>query len=329
MRRAVWAGQGLQLIEAEPPSLEPGWVRLAVQACGICGSDLDAWSRRYEPVLGLSPGHEFAGTVLQSTAPLPDRLYTASPLSACARCQDCLSGNPQHCRSLQIIGIHRDGAFADAVDVPVRNLVAVADGVSPLVASMAEPVAVVTRAVGLADAEVGSRVLVFGAGAIGLIATILLRERAGTVGVAARYPHQRELVRRFGATAVTEGELTAWGEEYEPDVVVVTVGGALDIDQAIHAARPGGRIVLLSVLEERSIDFAALLTKELSLTGSHAYGSNRRGPEFAAAVGVLGHYSAELAALQTDQFPLCDVQAAFEYAADKTSGAVKASVVRG
>ena len=329
MRRAVWTEQGLQLIEAEPPPLERGWVRLAVEACGICGSDLDAWSRRYEPILGLSPGHEFAGTVLQSTAPLPDRLYTASPLNACAHCQDCLSGNPQRCRSLQIIGIHRDGAFAGAVDIPVRNLVAVPDGVSPLLASMAEPVAVVTRAVGLADAEVGSRVLVLGAGAIGLIATILLREPAGTVGVAARYPHQRELVRRFGATAVTEAELTAWGEEYEPDVVIVTVGGALNINQAIHAARPGGRMVLLSVLEEHSIDFAALLTKELSLTGSHAYGSNRRGPEFAAAVGVLGQHSAELAALQTHQFPLGDVQAAFELAADKTSGAVKATVVKG
>ena len=81
--------------EAEPPPLQRGWVRLAVQACGICGSDLDVWSQRYQPVLGLSPGHEFAGTVLQSTAPLPDRLYTASPLNACANCQDCVSGNPQ------------------------------------------------------------------------------------------------------------------------------------------------------------------------------------------------------------------------------------------
>jgi threonine dehydrogenase-like Zn-dependent dehydrogenase len=302
---------------------------MAVQACGICGSDLDAWSRRYQPVPGLSPGHEFAGTVLQSTAPLPDRLYTASPLTACAHCQDCESGSPQHCKSLQIIGIHRDGAFADTVDVPVRNLVAVGDGVDPLVASMAEPVAVVTRAIGLAGAEVGSRVLVLGAGAIGLIATLLLRERAGTIGVVARYPHQRELVSRFSATAVSEGELAAWGDEYEPDVVIITVGGGLDINQAIRAARPGGRIVLLSVLGERSIDFAALLTKELSLIGSHAYGSNRRGPEFVAAADVLGRYSAELAALQTHQFPLDDVQAAFELASDKTSGAVKATIVRG
>lgn len=61
---------------------------------------------------------------------------------------------------------------------------------------------------------------------------------------------------------------------------------------------------MLSVTEDRSIDFAALLTKELTLIGSHAYGSNRRGPEFAAAVDVLGQYSAELAALQTHQFPL-------------------------
>lgn len=178
---------------------------------------------------------------------MPDRLYTASPLTTCAYCHDCESGSPQHCKSLQIIGIHRDGAFADTVDVPVRNLVAVGDGVGTLVASMAEPVAVVTRAVGLAGAEVGSRVLVLGAGAIGLIATLLLRERAGTVGVVARYTHQRELVSRFSATAVSEGELAAWGEEYEPDVVIITVGGALDINQATRAARPGGGASYYSV----------------------------------------------------------------------------------
>jgi threonine dehydrogenase-like Zn-dependent dehydrogenase len=53
VRRAVWAEEGLRLEQAEPPPLERGWVRLAVQACGICGSDLDAWSQRYHPVLGL------------------------------------------------------------------------------------------------------------------------------------------------------------------------------------------------------------------------------------------------------------------------------------
>ena len=271
MRRAVWTEKGLQLTEAETPPLEHGWVRLAVQACGICGSDLDAWSRRYPPVPGLSPGHEFAGTVLQSTTPLPDRLYTASPLTACACCHDCESGSPQHCKSLQIIGIHRDGAFADTVDVPVRNLVAVRDGVGPLVASMAEPVAVVTRAVGLVGPEVGSRVLVLGAGAIGLIATLLLRERAGTVGVVARYAHQRELVSRFSATAVSEGELAAWARSMSP-MWLSSPSAARWTSTRRSRGAPRGAHVLLSVLDERSIDFAALLTKELSLIGWHASG---------------------------------------------------------
>ena len=80
----------------------------------------------------------------------------------------------------------------------------------------------------------------------------------------------------------------------------------------------------------RTLDrFSALLTKELSLIGSHAYGSNRRGPEFVAAADILSRYSAELAGLQTHQFPLDDVQAAFELASNKISGAVKATIVQG
>src|SRR3990170_4226345 len=97
MRRAVWSTEGLDVIDGEPGPLEPGWVRLQVEACGICGSDLHFWHGHLQRPLGTSPGHELLGTVVDGPADLADLRYAVSPNVTCGTCEFCRRGRTNLC----------------------------------------------------------------------------------------------------------------------------------------------------------------------------------------------------------------------------------------
>jgi L-iditol 2-dehydrogenase len=196
------------------------------------------------------------------------------------------------------------------------------------VAAIAEPLAVCVRAIHLARIEPGSRVLVIGAGSIGLLSGMLARDPASEVAVTARHPQQREAAERLGLTALTEADASTWAADRAPDVVIETVGGAADtLEQSVQACRPGGRVVVLGVFAgSRSIDALGLMAKEITVIGSNTYGTGPRGPEFRVAVDLLPRYAAEIAPLQTHRFDLAQVEDAFACAADKSKGAIKVTV---
>jgi threonine dehydrogenase-like Zn-dependent dehydrogenase len=329
MRRAVWTSEALEVSDGEPGPLAPGWVRLRVEACGICGSDLHFWHGDVPRPIGTSPGHEFVGTVVDGPAGLADVRYAVSPNVVCGACEFCLVGKTNLCgRGGPGIGLGRDGALAETVDAPVGNLAAVAADADPVVASLTEPLAVSLRGVTLGDPQPDSRVLVLGAGTIGLCSALVARDRAAAVAVTARYPHQRAAAESLGVTVLDEGDVAAWGKEHRPDLVVETVGGHADtLADAIRLGRRGGRIVLLGAFREpKALDLSRLLLKELTLIGSFCYGTSGRGPEFTAAAGLIGRWHEELRALTTHQFPLDAVGEAFETASDKASQAIKVTI---
>lgn len=330
MRRATWTDDGLELVEVEPGPLEPGWARLQVEACGICGTDLHLWHGEIPRPVGTAPGHEFVATVADGSAGLADVLYAVSPNVACGSCDFCRAGQTNLCaRGGPGLGLGRDGALADIVDAPATNLAPVSGVADPVVASMTEPLAVALRGVSLGDPSADSRVLVLGGGTIGLCTALVARDRATEVAVTTRYPHQRAAAEALGVTVLGEDDAAAWSREHRPDLVVETVGGTADtIPAAIAAARRGGTIVVVGAFSEpKSLDLQKLMMKELSLVGSFCYGSARRGPEFAAAAALVGRWHEELRALTTHQLPLADVAAAFETASDKTSEAIKVTIV--
>lgn len=328
MRRAVWTLDDLPVVESEPPPLKPGWARLAVEACGICGSDLHFWHGVNRP-LGSAPGHEFVGTLVEGAGGLPDVRYAGCPVVACGVCEYCAAGAPQLCGSAGPgIGLGRDGGLADLVDVPAGNLYPVADGVDARTASLAEPLAVAVRGVAFAAPQPGSRIAVLGAGTVGLLCALLARDRAAEVAITARHPHQRAAAEAMGLTVLGEDQALAWCRERRPDVVIETVGGTADtLDVAARGVRRGGRIVVLGSFESVALDYGKLLMKEVRILPSFAYGTNRRGSEFGAAVDLLPRLADELRLVQTHQFPLDDVAGAFRAAADKRSGALKVTVV--
>jgi threonine dehydrogenase-like Zn-dependent dehydrogenase len=330
VRRAVWTTDGLDVVDQEPGPLAAGWVRLRVEACGICGSDLHSWHGHLRRPLGTSPGHELAGTVVDGPAGLADVRYAVSPNLACGACEFCSSGRSNLCnRGGPGLGLGRDGGLAELVDAPLANLAPVPDGVDAVTASLTEPLAVTVRGVGLAGIGPDATVLVLGAGTIGLCAALVARDRAATVAIAARHPHQRAAAEAIGVTVLGEDEAVAWGKEHRPDVVIESVGGAADtLGDAIRVVRRGGRIVLLGTFSERkAIDLQRLMMKEVALLGSFCYGGGDREPEFATAARLTGRWRQELAALTTHQFGLDEVATAFGTAGDKASGAIKVTLV--
>jgi len=330
MRRALWTDDGLEVTDVEPGPLRDGWVRLSVAACGICGSDLHWWHGSMRRPLGTAPGHELAGTVVDGPADLADVLYAVSPNVSCGACPFCRVGKTHLCdRALgRGLGMGADGGLSEQLDVPLANLAPVTTD-RPAVAALTEPLAVALRGVSLGGIDPDSRVLVLGAGTIGLAAALLARDRAAEVAITARHPHQAAAAEAIGATVLAESEGVAWAKDRGADVVVESVGGAAStLDDAVKATRKGGTIVLLgSFTEPRPVDLSKLMMKELRLQGSFCYGSTQRGPEYAAAAQLTGRHEEELSALTTHQFDLEHVVDAFETADDKSTGAIKVTVL--
>jgi len=326
----VWTDDGLDLVDAELPPLEPDWVRLRVEACGICGSDLHFWHGDLPRPKGTSPGHEFAGTVVDGPAGLPDIRYAASPNVCCGRCDFCTTGRTNLCRRGGYgIGLGRNGALAEFVDVPAVNLAPIPDGVDAVTASLTEPLAVAVRGVGLGQVRADTKVLVLGGGTIGLCAALAARDRADDVAITARHPHQRAAAEHLGVTVLDESEVMSWAKEHRPDVVIESVGGTGNtMNDAVQAVRRGGRVALLGSFNAPTpVNLQLLMMKEVALFGSFCYGRGEREPEFTTAARFTGRWRAELRSLTTHQFPLAEVTTAFETANDKSTGAIKVTLV--
>lgn len=329
MRRATWTEEGLDVIDVAPSPLEAGWVRLEVEACGICGSDLHFWHGAIPRPVGTAPGHELAGRVIDGPAGLADVRYAVSPNVSCGRCEFCTTGRTNLCRRGGYgLGLGRNGGLADVIDAPLANLAPIPDHVDAVTASLTEPLAVTVRGVGLAHVERDEKVLVLGAGTIGLCAALVARDRAAEVAITARHPHQRAAAEGLGVTVLDEGDTLAWGKENKPDVVIESVGGAANtLDDAIRVVRRGGSVVVLgSFNAPMPINLQTMMMKEVALLGSFCYGTGDREPEFTTAARLTGRWRDELRALTTHQFGLDDVTAAFETAGDKSTGAIKVTI---
>jgi threonine dehydrogenase-like Zn-dependent dehydrogenase len=145
----------------------------------------------------------------------------------------------------------------------------------------------------------------------------------------ARYPHQADAARKMGIEPVNEADADDFAKDFEPDVVIESVGGhANTIEQAVKAVRPGGRIVVQGLFSHQPpLDARLLVTKEIRLIGSKFFGTSEHGPVFRAASRLLPRYRDEIHTLQTHQFPLSDIQGAFAAALDKNAHSIKITVM--
>lgn len=195
-----------KLKDVDIPKATPGEVLIKVSAAGFCGTDIHTFRGEYPSGYPVIPGHEFSGVVAAIgdgvTQFKPGDPVVVDPNIFCESCHYCRRNMQIHCENISVIGNFRPGAFAEYVTAPER-CVFHADGIDPIQASMAEPLACVISAHNKEPVRVGGDVLVCGAGTIGLMHLMLAKRRgAGRVIVMDIKEKQLEIARRLGADVV-------------------------------------------------------------------------------------------------------------------------------
>jgi 2-desacetyl-2-hydroxyethyl bacteriochlorophyllide A dehydrogenase len=180
MPAAVYVGDGrIEVLEVPVPEPRSGEVLIEVAECGICGSDLHLVLDRYAKP-GAILGHEWSGTVAHGAAPelsfRPGTRVVWNPSSGCGTCRACRRGRPSVCTERAAVDyLDARGAYCRYLTVPATNLVTIPDSLPTRVAALAEPTAIALHAITLADVTPSDRVLVTGAGPVGLLIIAVLR----------------------------------------------------------------------------------------------------------------------------------------------------------
>ena len=274
---------GLTVTTVPKPAPGPGEVLIAVRHAGVCGTDLhiadwDAWAQgRIQPPLVL--GHEFAGEIRALGDGVTElklgQLVTAEGHIVCGHCLQCRTGNSHICRNTRIIGVDRDGAFAEYIVMPATNVLAL-DGIPTEVGAIMDPMGNAFHTVLTAEIP-GSFVLIVGCGPIGCFAVGIARAAGAAKVIASDVnPKRLALAARMGAhvtiNAATDDVVkTVLGETggEGADVVCEMSGVPSALHQAFAAVRLGGRVQLLGIPKgEVPIDFAG----EIIFKGITIYG---------------------------------------------------------
>jgi threonine dehydrogenase-like Zn-dependent dehydrogenase len=309
IRAGSGAAYGPLRIEDDKPLALPGdgWVRIAPQLSGICGSDLATVegrsSRWFEPIVSFpfTPGHEIYALDEQG-----NRVVVEPALGCVARgispvCQWCSNGELGRCERITFGSLRpglqsgfcadTGGGWSTTMLAHSSQLHAIPDELRDDDAVMVEPTACGVHAALAAGSMDGAIVAVVGSGTLGLltISALSMWNRPAHLIVGAKHPQQQRAARLAGATEVVDPEslvravrrtvgcLAVGDGDVErlaggADVVFDCVGSADSLDTALRMTRPGGRIVLVGMAGVTKIDLTPLWHREVSLTGAYAYG---------------------------------------------------------
>lgn len=325
---------GRHHVEVEPAQARepgPGEVRVAVERCGICGSDLH-WFLGRASTPDVCPGHEISG-VVAATGPevrdwKPGDAVAIEPIRRCSACAFCARGDYHLCKQIALYGVILPGGMASTVNVPAYCLHRLPAGVDTTLGALAEPMAVAVHALRLGGVDSGTDVLVLGAGTIGLVTVAAARFLgARSVAVTARHPHQKTAAERLGCDEVLAPERPRAARR--PSVVIETVGGhASTVSDGVGAVAPGGTVVITGLFEKTpEFDPMTMMLKEVRLVASMVYNRRDARSDFEIALEILADRASDLRTLVTHELALTDAQRGFETAADKSSGAIKVLLV--
>lgn len=276
---------GLEVCQLPEPKAGSRDVLIRVRYAGVCGTDLhiadwDQWAQgRIRPPVVL--GHEFAGEIVEVGSDVAAEfkvgdLVTAEGHIVCGHCRQCRMGEAHICQNTKIIGVDRDGAFADLVSVPAANVVAL-NGIPATTGAIMDPLGNAFHAVLAGNSVSGASVLVLGCGPIGCFAVGVAKAAGAALIVASDInPRRLELARIMGAHYTLDArsedvprrvaELTR-GEG--ADLVLEMSGSAAAVKQAFSAVRLGGRVHLLGLPKG---EVALELSSDLIFKGVTVYG---------------------------------------------------------
>jgi L-iditol 2-dehydrogenase len=302
----------------------PGELQVRVQAVGICGSDMHSFSEggigdtrcRYPMVLG----HEPAGVVTRTgsgvTGWAAGDLVACEPGIYCYHCEHCRSGRHNLCAHIRFMSTPGEpGFFREVVNLPASNVLPLAAGLSAAEGALVEPISIALHSLRLAPPGLGDTAVVVGAGPIGLFtAAVLKLAGAGRVWAVEPLAHRRAMALALGADAALDP-----AEDFVAAVASDTRGRGVDLvfdcaakaetaNQALHLARPGGRVVLTGIPSQMRLEFDVHTWRRKELAIFNVRRSNHEGH---AACELLARHARRLAPVITHTRALEDIQGAF------------------
>ena len=282
MHALVYTGTNkIDFREEKDPITKPGETLVKVKASGICGSDMHAFhgndERRIPPLI---LGHEVSGTSLDGKFKNKD--VVINPLISGEKCDYCKNEREHLCPQRTMIGmstpVKREGGLAELVSVPEKNIFEVPKKLSIKEAALAEPAAVALHAVLLAEQNLKkpmseSKILIQGAGAIGLLCGLVLNKEKKSTNIIMSDPNKKRLdecAKYLKANFVSPNDKLI--KENNFDLILESVGLEVTRHQAIKSIAPGGTILHIGLTQPSgTFDFKKLTIQEITLVGTYCY----------------------------------------------------------
>ena len=317
---------GLALKEAPEPEPGFGEVLVKINYASVCGTDslIYNWSpwaagRMKPPVI---VGHEFAGEIVENgpgtSGMRPGTRVSAESHLFCGRCLQCRTGKPEICRQLKILGVDRDGVFAQYASIPEKNLWVNHSDIPDQIATLQEPLGNAVDTL-LAEDVTGKRILITGAGPIGLMCAALARAcGAARVIVSDPNEYRLSLAEAMGADIVLNPKVTP----LRGPVLTATAGDGVDVLLEVSGNKgalldslplvtPGGRVSLLGIFRGEA---PIALTETVIFRKLRIYGITGRGifSTWQTLSRLLSSKRLDISKLVTHEFPLEDFRKGFE-----------------
>lgn len=303
MQALVYDGQ-LRLAVAYPlPAIDPHQALIRITRAGICNTDLEL-VRGYMGFQGVL-GHEFVGEVVQGAPAWIGKRVVGEINVADGDCDMCRAGIPSQCGQRTTVGIDRhQGVFAEYLALQTTNLIEVPATVTDDQAVFTEPLAAACNILEVVHISPRDRVIVVGAGKLGLLCAQVLRLTGADVQVVVRRDRPRPLLAAWGIPTVSMDTL----KEHQAHVVVDCTGTSDGFGLALRLLRPRGTLVLKSTYEGLpQADLTRVVIDEIKVVGS-------RCGSFEAALRLLEHKLVDVESLIDARYPIEKSLEAFEAA---------------
>jgi threonine dehydrogenase-like Zn-dependent dehydrogenase len=306
MAAAVYQSPGVITVEKRAvPAPGREQVLVAVDHCGICGSDIhqlrDGWGLK----AGAVAGHEWSGKIVAigkdvDTWSIGERVV-GGPSPRCGQCRRCREGKPSQCENRSLtVSDWTDGAFAEYIMVSAAGVIRLPDGLSARHAALAEPLSVALHGITRSGIAAGDTAMVIGAGPIGALSVVALQSMGVTdITVVEPTEGRKQLARDLGATLVLDPADLELIPPWEPErisahavhVVLECSGHKKAIQAAFNQLRRGGVLVMVGAgIEAPSFDPNRMILNELTVCGSFVYdqGGFERALELLASGAIPG-----------------------------------------
>jgi len=303
--KALRFSDKLELTQIPIPRI-PGETLVRVLLAGICNTDLEI-TKGYAGFNGV-PGHEFVGLVVESDrTDLIGKRVVGEINVGCGTCDLCRSDDSRHCPTRTVLGIkERDGAFAEFLSLPARNLLVVPDAISAAAAVFVEPLAAALNIVEQVEITSETRAAVLGDGKLGQLIARVLASRTPNLTLVGKHESKMQKAAAAGVRVSSIAEVRQPIRKF--DIVVDATGASGGLPLALDLVRPTGTVVLKTTHHgTTSVDLSAAVVNEIKIVGS-------RCGRFQPALDLLASGGLDAESLISDRFDIDQGLAAFSRA---------------